>query len=144
MRINQKIETFIKKQGRRPRILVSNLGRKDHDPDNNLLASFFAESGFDVDISPLNQTPAGTARMALENDDHIICIISIENRHKTQITNLARELKAENAGNVRIIIGGAVPRSDYKYLYDAGVDLILGSVPVDKGEIDKILELLEK
>ena len=144
MRINQKIEHFIKKQGRRPRILVSNLDRKEHDPDIRLLASFFAESGFDVDISPLHQTPAGTARMAIENDDHVICFLSTESRHKTQITNLTRELKAEHAENVKILIGGAIPKSDFQFLYDAGVDLILRSVPADRVEIDKLLDLFEK
>ena len=144
MLVNRKIEHFINMHGRRPRILVSNLGRKGHDPDIRLLASFFAESGFDVDISPLRQTPRGTARMAIENDVHVICFISTESGHKTQITNLARELKAEHADNVKILIGGAIPESDFQFLYDAGVHLILKSVPADRVEIDKLLDLFEK
>jgi len=144
MIVNRRIEQFVRTQGRRPRILVSNMGRTNHDPDNNLLANFFAESGFDVDISPLHHTPQGIARMAIENDDHVICFINADNRHKTQITNLTRELQAEHAEHVKIVIGGAIPRSDNQFLYDAGVDLILSSGPADRDDIDKLLDLFEK
>jgi len=144
MLIDQKIKQFVKRAGRRPRILVSNMGKKSHDRDTRLLATFFAELGFDVDISPLHQTPRGTARMAIENDVHVICFLSIENTHKIQITNLVQDLKAEHAENVRIVMGGVIPRSDYKFLYGAGVDLILSSVPADKAEINKLLDLFEK
>jgi len=143
MLIKQRIEQFVKMEGRRPRILVSNIGKKNQDHDIKLLATFFAESGFDVDISPLHQTPRGTARMAIENDVHVICFLSTENRHKILITDLAKELKAELAENVRIVMGGAIPRSDYKFLYDAGVDLILSSVPADRAAINQLLDLFE-
>ena len=141
--IKQRIEQFVKEQGRRPRILVSNMGKKSHDHDTKLLASFFAEAGFDVDISPLHQTPRGTARMAIENDVHVICFLSTENRHKSLINDLINVLKAEQAENVRIVMGGAIPRSDYKFLYGAGVDLILSSVPTDRFTINRLLDLLE-
>ena len=144
MLIKQKIERFVKKKGRRPRILVSNMGKKSHDHDTKLLATGFAESGFDVDISPLHQTPRSAARMAIENDVHIICFLSTKNRHKSQITELARELKAEQAENVRIVIGGAIPQADQKFLFDSGVDLILSSVSADKSDINKILDLFVK
>ena len=143
MLIKQRIEQFVKEDGRRPRILVSNMGKKSHDHDTKLLASFFAEAGFDVDISPLQQTPRGTARMAIENDVHVICFLSTENRHKSLITELIKVLKADQAENVRIVMGGAIPRSDYKFLYGAGVDLILSSVPTDRCTINRLLDLLE-
>jgi methylmalonyl-CoA mutase len=143
MLIKQKIEQFVKREGRRPRILVSNMGRKGHDHDTKQLAAFFAESGFDVDISPLLQTPRGTARMAIENDVHIICFLSTENRHKNLATDLVKVLKAEQAANVRIVMGGAIPRSDYKFLYGAGVDLILNSVAADRAAINRLLDLFE-
>ena len=143
MLIKQRIEQFVKREGRRPRILVSNLGRENHDHDTKLLAAFFAESGFDVDISPLHQTPRGTARMENENDVHVICFLSTENRHKSLIADLAKELKAEFAENVKIVMGGAIPRSDYKFLYGAGVDLILSSVPTDETVINRLLDLFE-
>ncbi|MBE9543239.1 MAG: methylmalonyl-CoA mutase, partial [Proteobacteria bacterium] len=73
MLIKQRIEQFVKREGRRPRVLVSNMGKRSHDRDTRLLATLFAGSGFDVDISPLRQTPRGTARMAIENDVHIVC-----------------------------------------------------------------------
>ena len=141
MLIDQKIEQFVKREGRRPRILVSSIGKKRHDQNTKLLATLFAETGFDVDISPLHQTPRGTARMAVENDDHIICFLSTENKHKSLITAMAKELKAEHAENVMIVMGGAIPRSDYKFLYGAGVDLILSSLPADKGEINQLVDL---
>jgi methylmalonyl-CoA mutase len=141
--IKQRIEQFVKREGRRPRILVSNMGKKSHDHDTRLLATFFAESGFDVDISPLHQTPRGTARMAIENDVHAICFLSTENRHKNLGTDLAKVLEAEQAENVRIVMGGAIPRSDYKFLYGAGVDLILRSLPADRDAINQLLDLFE-
>ena len=90
MLIDQRIEQFVKRAGRRPRILVSSMGKKRHDQNTRLLATIFAESGFDVDISPLHQTPRSTARMAIENDVHIICFLSTVNNHKTLVTELAK------------------------------------------------------
>ena len=144
MLIDRKIEHFVKRAGRRPRILVSSIGKKQHDQDTRLLATIFAARGFDVDISPLHQTPRGTARMAIENDVHIICFLSTENKHKKLVMELAEELQSEQAENVRIVVGGAIPRSDYKFLYAAGVDLILSSVQANEGEINQLLDLLEK
>lgn len=141
MLIDQKIEKFIKKEGRRLRILVSSMGKNRHDQDTRLLATNFAETGFDVDISPLHQTPRGTARMAIENDVHIICFFSTENNHKKLVTELAKVLKAEKGENIRIVIGGAIRRSDNKFLYGAGVDLILSSVPADRAAINQLLDL---
>jgi methylmalonyl-CoA mutase len=82
--------------------------------------------------------------MAIENDVHIICFLSTENKHKQLVMELAKELQAEQAENVRIAVGGAIPRSDYKFLYAAGVDLILSSVQANEGEINQLLDLLEK
>ncbi|MBT8372945.1 MAG: cobalamin-dependent protein [Deltaproteobacteria bacterium] len=120
------------------------MGKNRHDQNTRLLATIFAETGFDVDISPLHQTPRRTARMAIENDVHVICFLSTINNHKKLVTELVQVLKAEKAENIRIVIGGAIPRSDYKFLFGAGVDLILNSVPADKGEINKLLNLFEK
>ena len=143
MGIKQRIEHFVKREGRRPRILVSNMDNKSHDHDTKQMAAFFAESGFDVDISPPHQTPRGTARMAIENDVHVICFLSSENRHKHLVSDLAKALEAEEAENVKIVIGGAKSRSDDKFLNDAGVDLILGSLPVNRAAIDQLLNLFE-
>ena len=143
MLIDQKIEQFVKREGRRPRILVSSMGQKRHDQNTRQLAALFAETGFDVDISPLHQTPRGTARMAIENDVHIICFLSTENNHKKLVTELAKVLMAENAENIRIVIGGAIPRSDYDFLYGAGVDQLLNSVQIDTEAVKQLLDLFE-
>ena len=137
MLIDQKIEKFVKREGRRPRILVSSMGKKRHNQDTRRLATLFAETGFDVDISPLHQTPRGTARMAIENDVHIICFLSTGNNYKELVMDLARALKAEQAENIRILVGGAIPRSDYDLIYSACVDQILDSVRIDKEEIGR-------
>lgn len=145
--INRKIEQFVEREGRRPRILVSNMAEigtdEAYDHDTKVLATNFAETGFDVDISPLRQRPQGTARMAVENDVHVICFLSNGNRHKTLVTDLVKMLGAEQADNIKIVIGGSIPRSDYKLLYDAGVDLILRSVPTDRSTIIQILDWFE-
>ena len=143
MGLKQRIEQFVKREGRRPRILVSNMDNKSHDHGTRLMAAFFAESGFDVDISPSHQTPRGTARMAIENDVHVICFLSTENRHKHLVCDLAKELEAEEAQNVKIVIGGAISRLDYKFLNDAGVDLILDSLPVNRTTVNQLLNLFE-
>jgi methylmalonyl-CoA mutase len=119
------------------------MGNNGLDHDTKLLAAFFAETGFDVDISPLLQTPRGTARMAIENDVHAICFLSTQNRHKNLVSKLVKVLKAEHAENIRIVMGGTIPRSDYKFLNGAGVDLILSSLPVDTAAINQLLDLFE-
>jgi methylmalonyl-CoA mutase len=143
MLIDQKIEQFVKREGRRPRILVSSMGQKRHDQNTRQLAALFAETGFDVDISPLHQTPRGAARMAIENDVHIICFLSTENNHKKLVTELAKVLMAEKAENIRIVIGGAIPQSDYDFLYGAGVDQLLNSVQIDTEAVKQLLDLFE-
>lgn len=142
--IKHRIEQFVKREGRRPRILVSNMGFQNHDHDSKLLAAVFAESGFDVDISPLRQTPRRAARMAIENDVHLICFLSTENKHISQLTDMLKALKSQHVEDVRIVMGGTIPRSDYKFLYDAGVSLILSSLPADTGEIHQLLDWFEK
>ena len=143
MEIKQRIEQFVKREGRRPRILVSNMDKNSHDHDTRLMAAFFAESGFDVDISPPHQTPSGTARMAIENDVHVVCFLSTKNRYKHLVSDLAKALEAEEAENIKIVVGGAIPRSDDHFLNDAGVDLILGSVPENRTALNQLLNLFE-
>jgi methylmalonyl-CoA mutase len=141
--IKKRIEQFVKMEGRRPRILVSSLSKKGHDQENKLIASIFAESGFDVDIGPPHQTPQITARMAVENDVHVVCFLSLENAHAEMVADLAKALHSENGEDIRIVIGGAIPEADYDSLYDAGVGLILNSRPVDAVSINRLLDLFE-
>jgi methylmalonyl-CoA mutase len=142
--IKQRIERFVKREGRRPRILISNLGKANHDHDSKLLAAFFAESGFDVDLGPLHQTPRGTARTASENDVHAICFLSTDNQHKIMATALFKALKAEAFESVKIILAGSIPRFDYQSVKSAGVDWILSSKSADRVAVNEVLDLLEK
>ena len=141
--IKKRVEQFVKREGRRPRILISSMGKKNHDQETKLLASILAETGFDVDISPPRQTPPKTARMAVENDVHVVCFLSTENVHKELATDLSEALNAENRKDIRIVIGGAIPESDYDFLYSSGVGLILNSGPADTVAINRLLDLIE-
>jgi methylmalonyl-CoA mutase len=143
MSIKHRIEQFVSREGRRPRILISNMGKENHDHDTKLLAALFAEAGFDVDLSPLNQTPRGTARMASENDVHAICFLSTDNQYNIMATALSKELKKEGFENVKILLGGFIPDSDYTFLNAAGVDLIFSTAPTDSVEINDVLDLFE-
>jgi methylmalonyl-CoA mutase len=143
MEIQQRIEQFVQREGRRPRILVGDMDQKNHDHDTKLLAACFAEAGFDVDISPPHQTPYGTARMAIENDVHLICALSASNNHRHLITELVKMLKAEEAEDVIIIMGGVIPQSEYKFLTASGVDLVISSVPIDSATINRLLDFFE-
>ena len=144
MQIKQRIKQFVSREGRRPRVLVSNMSKQSHNQNARLLASLLAEKGFDVDISPLHQTPRGAARMAIENDVHLICFLSTENNHNKLVTDLVKVLKAENAENIGIVIGGNIPPADYDILYDAGVDLILNSASIDSEAVNRLLDLFGK
>jgi methylmalonyl-CoA mutase len=120
------------------------MGKDSHDHETKLLFTLFAENGFDVDISPPHQTPRQAARMAIENDAHIICFLSTENNYKNQVTDLSDVLKTEHAESIRIVIGGAIPHSDYDLLYSVGVSLILNSAPIDTVSINRLLDLFER
>jgi methylmalonyl-CoA mutase len=106
--------------------------------------SFFAETGFDVDVSPMHQAPQRPARMTTENDVHVICFLSVMNRHKELVYELAQSLKAEDGEDIRLVIGGSVPKSDYELLYRAGVALILESGAVDIELMNRLIDVLEK
>ena len=143
MLVKQRIEQFVKREGRRPRVLVSSMGHDTHDHETKLLVTFFAENGFDVDISPPHQTPQQAARMAIENDVHAICFLSADKKYKKQVTDLSNVLETEQAEGIRIVIGGAIAQSDYDDLYRAGVGLILNTAPMDAISINRLLDLFE-
>lgn len=142
--IKHRIERFVKKVGRRPRILVGSMGSKNHDRDIKQLAAGFAEAGFDVDISLLQLTPGHTARMAVENDVHLICLLNTTEEHERLIAKLVKELNARQAKNVGIVMGGAILQSERHALSDAGVGLILSSLPAGRAEIHQIIDLIDK
>jgi methylmalonyl-CoA mutase len=125
-RIQREIETFAREEGRRPRMLVVKLGQDGHDRGARIIASAFADIGFDVDIGPLFQTPEEAARQAVENDVHIVGVSSQAAAHKTLVPALLAALQAEGAGDILVVCGGVIPPQDYDFLKKAGVSAIYG------------------
>jgi methylmalonyl-CoA mutase len=125
-KIAMDIETFIEEHGRRPRILVAKMGQDGHDRGAKVVATAFADVGFDVDLSPMFSTPEEVARQAVENDVHIVGASSLAAGHKTLVPQLIAALKAQGADDIVVIAGGVIPQQDYDYLYEAGVSLIFG------------------
>ena len=138
------VEAFATEAGRRPRMLVAKMGQDGHDRGAKVIATAFADIGFDVDISPMFQTPEEAARMAVENDVHVVGVSSQAAGHKTLVPQLIDALKKEGATDIKVICGGVIPPQDYQELYDAGVAAIYGpgtNIPVAAAEV---LELLSK
>ncbi len=124
--ISEDIEKFVETHGRRPRMLVCKMGQDGHDRGAKVVATAFADVGFDIDLSPMFSTPEEVARQAIENDVHAVGASSLAAGHKTLVPQLIDELKKQGAENVVVIAGGVIPRQDYQMLYDAGVKCIFG------------------
>ncbi|KAJ3122362.1 hypothetical protein HK098_002915 [Nowakowskiella sp. JEL0407] len=120
------VEEFASTHGRRPRILVAKMGQDGHDRGAKVIASGFADLGFDVDIGPLFQTPAEVARQALDADVHVVGVSSQAAGHKTLVPELVGELKKLGVGNKVVVVGGVIPQQDYDFLYEAGAGCIFG------------------
>ncbi|MCH7550598.1 MAG: cobalamin-dependent protein, partial [Proteobacteria bacterium] len=140
--LRQRVNAFGEREGRRPRILVAKLGQDGHDRGAKVIATAFADFGFDVDIGPLFQTPAEAARQAVENDVHIVGISSQAAGHKTLIPELIADLRRQGAGGVLVICGGVVPPNDHAFLRDAGVAGIFGPGTNIQDAANEILGLL--
>ncbi len=117
---------FEEKKGRRPRILLAKMGQDGHDRGVKVIATAYADFGFDVDLSPMFQTPAEVARMAIENDVHVVGVSSLAAGHKTLVPSLVDALAKEGASDIKIVVGGIVPPGDYEFLRKAGADDIFG------------------
>jgi methylmalonyl-CoA mutase len=127
-------------EGRRPRILVAKMGQDGHDRGAKVIATGFADLGFDVDVGPLFQTPAEVARQAVDADVHVVGVSSQAAGHKTLIPHLVAELKKLGANDMVVVAGGVIPPQDYQFLYDAGCGLIFGPgtrVPIAAQEVVK-------
>ncbi|WP_158967411.1 methylmalonyl-CoA mutase [Chachezhania sediminis] len=136
--IQKDVETFAEEEGRRPRMLVVKMGQDGHDRGAKVIATAFADIGFDVDVGPLFQTPAEAAQDAVDNDVHIVGISSQAAGHKTLAPQLVEELKKAGAEDVIVICGGVIPQQDYDYLYQHGVKAIFGpgtNIPAAAREI---------
>ena len=135
-------DRFADLEGRRPRILVAKLGQDGHDRGAKVIATSFADLGFDVDIGPLFQTPAEVARQAVENDVHVVGVSSLAGGHKALVPEVVAELKAAGREDIMVICGGVIPEQDYEALYEAGAVGIFGPGTVIAEAAAEILELL--
>jgi len=136
------VEAFAATEGRRPRIMVAKMGQDGHDRGAKVIATSFADLGFDVDIGPLFQTPAETARQAIENDVHVVGASSLAAGHKTLVPQLIAELAKQGRPDILVVAGGVIPQQDYDYLYKAGVAGIFGpGTVIAKAAIDILNKL---
>jgi methylmalonyl-CoA mutase len=131
--VRDEVERFAESEGRRPRMLVVKLGQDGHDRGMKVIATAFADLGFDVDVGPLFQTPEEAARQAVENDVHVVGVSSQAAGHKTLVPELVRALAALGAGEIAVVVGGIIPPRDYPFLREQGVAGIFGpGTPVPK------------
>ncbi|MEE3097427.1 MAG: methylmalonyl-CoA mutase [Bacteroidota bacterium] len=133
---------FETKSGRRPRIMIAKMGQDGHDRGAKIVATSFADIGFDVDVGPLFQTPFEAAKQAIENDVHIIGISSLAAGHKTLVPEVIKELKNQKREDIMVIVGGVIPKKDYDYLFDEGVAAVFGpgtNIPKAAQEIITIM-----
>ena len=138
------VAEFAKREGRQPRIMIAKMGQDGHDRGAKVVATGYADCGYDVDMGPLFQTPEESARQAVENDVHILGVSSLAAGHKTLIPQVIAELKKLGREDIVVIAGGVIPAQDYDFLYKAGVAAIYGpGTPITKSAINMI-EILNK
>lgn len=142
--LQQEIAAFGDEHGRRPRVMISKLGQDGHDRGAKVVATAFADLGFDVDMGPLFQTPEECARQAIENDVHAVGVSTLAAGHKTLVPAIIAELKKQGADDIIVFVGGVIPRQDYEFLYEAGVKGIYGpGTPIPASAKD-VLEQIRK
>ncbi len=135
-------DEFAKMEGRRPRIMIAKMGQDGHDRGAKVVATGYADIGFDVDMGPLFQTPAEAARQAVENDVHILGVSSLAAGHKTLVPQVIEELAKLGRPDIMVVVGGVIPPQDYQFLYDAGAAAIFGPGTIVSDSAMKMLELL--
>jgi len=141
-RAKQLADVFAKQEGRRPRIMIAKMGQDGHDRGAKVVATGYADVGFDVDIGPLFQTPAEAAKQAVENDVHILGVSSLAAGHKTLVPQVIEELKKHGRDDIMVIVGGVIPSQDYQFLFDAGASAVFGPGTKISEAAIKILEAL--
>ncbi len=138
------VEAFEKNDGRRPRILIAKMGQDGHDRGQKVIASAFADLGFDVDIGPLFSTPEEVARQAVENDVHVVGASSLAAGHLTLVPELKAALEKEGRGDIMIVVGGVIPPADYAALFAAGAKAVFGpGTNIPEAAADLIAKLNE-
>ena len=142
--VRQKVESFTATEGRRPRILIAKMGQDGHDRGQKVIATAFADLGFDVDIGPLFQTPEETATQAVENDVHVIGASSLAAGHLTLVPALKSALQSHDRDDILIVVGGVVPPQDYDELLAAGASDIYGPGTVITEAAERLINLLLK
>ena len=142
--IEKRINTIVQQEGRRPRILLSHVESDQSDSWTKPLAAFLAEFGFDVDIGPTNQAPLQTARLAIDNDVHLMCVSIVDSTNQPLIIELAEALRAKGGADIRLVAGGAGLQPDHEELYRAGVDLIFDFDKLNITLVDGMLDLLDE
>ena len=135
-------DKFAKQEGRRPRIMIAKMGQDGHDRGAKVVATGYADVGFDVDIGPLFQTPAEAAKQAVENDVHILGVSSLAAGHKTLVPQVIEELKKYGREDIMVVVGGVIPAQDYEFLFDAGAVAVFGPGTKISDAAIKILEIL--
>ena len=135
-------DEFAKLEGRRPRIMIAKMGQDGHDRGAKVVATGYADIGFDVDMGPLFQTPAEAARQAVENDVHVVGVSSLAAGHKTLVPQIIKELEKLGRPDIMVVVGGVIPHQDYQFLYDAGAAAIFGPGTIVSDSAIKMLELL--
>ncbi len=141
-KVQELTEKFAQAEGRRPRIMIAKMGQDGHDRGAKVVATAYADMGFDVDVGPLFQTPAETARQAVENDVHIVAMSSLAAGHKTLLPQLVAELGALGREDILVVCGGVIPAQDYDFLFANGAGAIFGPGTVITKSATRILELL--
>jgi methylmalonyl-CoA mutase len=142
--LKAEIAGFGEQHGRRPRVMIAKLGQDGHDRGAKVVATAFADLGFDVDMGPLFQTPEECARQAIENDVHAVGVSTLAAGHKTLVPAIIQALKAQGADDIIVFVGGVIPRQDYDMLYAAGVKGIYGpGTPITTSAKD-VLEHIRK
>ena len=138
----QLADEFVKEEGRRPRIMIAKMGQDGHDRGAKVVATGYADVGFDVDIGPLFQTPAEAAKQAIENDVHILGVSSLAAGHKTLVPQVISALKEYGREDIMVVVGGVIPAQDYQFLFDAGAVAVFGPATKISEAAIKILEIL--
>jgi methylmalonyl-CoA mutase len=141
--IRKRTQGFLEKEGRRPRILLTKMGQDGHDRGIKVVATAFADLGFDVDISPMFQTPEEAAKMAVENDVHVVGASSLAAGHKALVPELIENLKKEGGDDILVVVGGVIPPGDYQFLYDKGVVGIFGPGTPITQSVNQVLNALD-